>query len=70
MDFNFSLVAFYVMDGNVILSSLRLFVYHVENIEKKEFVEIVKIQEYKIYKYIGLPAKIATILSELQYALH
>ena len=41
----------------------RLFVYHVENIEKKEFVEVVKIQEYKIYKYIGMPAMWATITS-------
>ena len=41
----------------------RLFVYHVENITKKEYVEIVKIQEYKIYKYIGMPAMWATILS-------
>lgn len=41
----------------------RLFVYHVENIHKKEYVEIVKIQEYKIYKYIGMPAMWATILS-------
>ena len=41
----------------------RLFVYHVENIEKKEFVEVVKIQEYKIYKYIGAPAMYATIAS-------
>ncbi|MDD2886334.1 MAG: CopD family protein [Aliarcobacter sp.] len=41
----------------------RLFVYHVENINKKEYVEIVKIQEYKIYKYIGMPAMWATILS-------
>lgn len=41
----------------------RLFVYHVENSEKKEFVEVVKIQEYKIYKYIGLPAMYASILS-------
>ena len=41
----------------------RLFVYHVENIEKKEFVAVVKIQEYKIYKYIGLPAMWATIIS-------
>ncbi|MGM0518911.1 MAG: protoporphyrinogen oxidase HemJ, partial [Campylobacterota bacterium] len=41
----------------------RLFVYHVENLDKKEFVEIVKIQEYKIYKYIGLPAMWATIVS-------
>ena len=41
----------------------RLFVYHMENYEKKEFVEVVKIQEYKIYKYIGLPAMWATIVS-------
>ena len=41
----------------------RLFVYHVENIKKKEFVEVVKIQEYKIYKYIGAPAMWATIVS-------
>ena len=41
----------------------RLFVYHVENSDKKEFVEVVKIQEYKIYKYIGAPAMYATIFS-------
>lgn len=41
----------------------RLFVYHVENSEKKEFVEVVKIQEFKIYKYIGAPAMWATIAS-------
>ncbi|MDX4058685.1 protoporphyrinogen oxidase HemJ [Aliarcobacter skirrowii] len=41
----------------------RLFVYHVENIDKKEFVEVVKIQEFKIYKYIGHPAMWVTIFS-------
>lgn len=41
----------------------RLFVYHVEHADKSEFVEVVKIQEYKIYKYIGLPAFWATLLS-------
>ncbi len=41
----------------------RLFVYHVEHATKSEFVEVVKIQEYKIYKYIGLPAFWATLLS-------
>ena len=41
----------------------RLFVYHVEKKKKKEFVEVVKIQEYKIYKYIGLPAFWATLIS-------
>lgn len=39
----------------------RLYVYHVEHGEKKEFVEVVKIQEFKIYKYIGLPAFWATL---------
>jgi putative membrane protein len=41
----------------------RLFVYHVENKDKKDFTDIVKIQERKIYKIIGFPAMIATILS-------
>jgi len=41
----------------------RLYVYHQEHSEKKEFVEVVKIQEYKLYKYIGVPAMWATIAS-------
>ncbi len=41
----------------------RLFVYHREHASKADFVEVVKIQEYKLYKYIGLPAMWATIIS-------
>jgi putative membrane protein len=41
----------------------RLFVYHQEHKEKKEFVDVVKIQEDKLYKFIGLPAMWATVLS-------
>lgn len=41
----------------------RLFVYHAENIENEGFVEVVKVMEMKIYKYIGLPAMWATIIS-------
>jgi putative membrane protein len=41
----------------------RLYVYHTEHKNKPEFVEVVKIQEYKMYKYIGLPAMWATIIS-------
>ena len=41
----------------------RLYVYHQENSDKKEFIEIVKIQEYKLYKYIGNPAMWATVFS-------
>jgi len=41
----------------------RLFVYHAENIENKGFVEVAKVQEYKLFKYIGVPAMWATVLS-------
>jgi len=41
----------------------RLYVYHTEHKDKFEFVEVVKIQEYKMYKYIGLPAMWATLVS-------
>jgi len=41
----------------------RLYVYHLENKEKKDFVDVVKIQEFKLYKYIGMPAMWATIIS-------
>ena len=41
----------------------RLFVYHQEHQDKKEFLEIVKVQEFKLYKYIGAPAMWATVFS-------
>lgn len=41
----------------------RLYVYHTEHKDKKEFVEVVEIQEEKMYKYIGIPAMWATIIS-------
>jgi len=41
----------------------RLFVYHQEHRNKKDFTDVVKIQELKIYKIIGFPAMWATILS-------
>lgn len=41
----------------------RLFVYHQEHQDKKDFTDVVKIQEQKIYKVIGLPAMWATIIS-------
>ena len=36
----------------------RIFVYHVENHEKKEAIEIFKIMEKKLYFYIMFPAMI------------
>ena len=41
----------------------RLYVYHTEHKNKKDFVDVVKIQELKMYKYIGLPAMWATVIS-------
>jgi len=41
----------------------RLFVYHAENIENKGFVDVVKIQEMKLFKYIGVPSMWATVIS-------
>jgi len=41
----------------------RLFVYHAENIDNKGFVAVVKIQEMKLFKYIGVPSMWATIIS-------
>jgi putative membrane protein len=41
----------------------RLYVYHSENIDNKGFVEVVKIQEYKLFKYIGVPSMWTTVLS-------
>lgn len=39
----------------------RLYVYHQENRDNKGFVSVVEVQEYKLYKYIGLPSFWATI---------
>ncbi len=41
----------------------RLFIYHTEHKENEGFVKVVKIQEYKLFKYIGVPAMWTTLLS-------
>ena len=41
----------------------RLFVYHAEHADNEGFVKVVKIMEMKIYKYIGIPAFWATLIS-------
>lgn len=46
----------------------RLFVYHAENAQNAGFVEVIKVMEMKIYKYIGVPAMWATVLSGLYLA--
>ncbi len=67
MEYFVYILAFHVISVlswmSVLFYMPRLFVYHQEHKDKKEFVEVVQIQEEKIYKMIGLPAKIATIAS-------
>ena len=41
----------------------RLFIYHRENADTREFTKVVEVQEYKLFKYIGVPAMWATIIS-------
>ena len=43
----------------------RLFVYHAENKENKEFVKIVKIMEKRLFYVIGIPAFTITIITGL-----
>ena len=61
------ILAFHVMSFMSWMAMLfyqpRLYVYHREHANNGDFVEVVKIQEYKLYKYIGLPAMWATIIS-------
>ena len=40
----------------------RIFVYHVENLEKKETTDIFKIMEKKLYNYIMMPAMLLSWL--------
>ncbi len=67
MDYYYEILAFHIVSVLSWMSLLfympRLFVYHIENIDKKDFTDVVKVQEDKIYRIIGFPAKIATILS-------
>ncbi len=41
----------------------RLFVYHIENIDKKDFCDICEVQERKLYIFIGMPALSAVLFS-------
>lgn len=41
----------------------RLFIYHCENKDNKSYTDIVKIQEQKLYNFIGQPAMLLTLVS-------
>ncbi len=61
------ILAFHVMSFVSWMAMLfylpRLFIYHRENADIKAFTDIVQIQEYKLFKFIGAPAMWATLLS-------
>jgi putative membrane protein len=43
----------------------RLFVYHAENKDNKEFVKIIKIMEKRLFYAIGIPAFVITLITGL-----
>jgi len=61
------ILAFHVMSFTSWMAVLfylpRLFIYHREHSDNIAFGEVVEIQEYKLYAYIGVPAMWATIIS-------
>lgn len=61
------ILAFHVMSFTSWMAMLfylpRLFIYHREHADNEAFGEVVKIQEYKLYTYIGVPAMWATVIS-------
>ena len=66
-EYYYPILAFHIVGVLSWMSMLfylpRLYVYHQENKDKEQFVQIIKIQEYKLYKYIGAPAMWATLIS-------
>ena len=67
MEYYTWILAFHVMSFTSWMAMLfylpRLFIYHREHFDNVAFGEVVKVQEYKLYTYIGVPAMWATLLS-------
>ena len=67
MEYYSWILAFHVMSFISWMAFLfympRLFIYHRENADTKEFVKVVEVQEYKLHKIIGVPAMWATLFS-------
>lgn len=67
MEYYYEILSFHILAVLSWMSMLfylpRLFVYHIENKDVKEFTNIVEVQERKLYKYIGMPAMWASIIS-------
>ena len=67
MEYYSWILAFHVMSFVSWMAVLfylpRLFIYHRENADTKAFTDVVEVQEYKLFKYIGVPAMWATIIT-------
>ncbi len=67
MEYYSWILAFHVMSFVSWMAVLfylpRLFIYHRENADTKAFTDVVEVQEYKLYKYIGVPAMWASIIT-------
>ncbi len=67
MEYYTWILAFHVMSFVSWMAFLfympRLFIYHRENASVSDFTDVVKVQEYKLHKIIGVPAMWATVLS-------
>ena len=67
MEYYYEILSFHILAVLSWMSMLfympRLFVYHIENKDVKEFTDIIKVQEDKLYRLIGVPAMWASIIS-------
>jgi len=67
MEYYSWILAFHVMSFVSWMAMLfylpRLFIYHRENADTKAFTDIIEIQEYKLFAYIGAPAMWATVIT-------
>ncbi|MEA3373361.1 MAG: protoporphyrinogen oxidase HemJ [Campylobacterota bacterium] len=67
MEYYTWVLAFHVMSFSSWMAMLfyqpRLYVYHQEHKENSGFVDVVRIQENKLYNFIGTPALWATVIS-------
>ncbi|MGH1601151.1 protoporphyrinogen oxidase HemJ [Campylobacter majalis] len=63
--FKFLHFVFFISWMAMLFYQPRLYVYHAENMDKPDFVRVVEVMEYKMYKYIGYPAIIGSFVTGL-----
>ena len=54
---------FFISWMAVLFYQPRLYVYHVENMDKPDFIKVVEVMEYKMYHYIGWVALIGSFVT-------